>query len=211
MIITLSLVSAVSGFLVVFAYQFTKPIIEENKRIAIEQAVLQVIPGATSYKPLILTSNALVEASKDVSVEGKNVYAAYDNQGKFLGIATKGAAQGYADIIDIIYGYKPSCQCITGIKVIKLAETPGLGDKIITDKNFVANFDALDVSLDSSNKALANTVVAVKHGSKHKPWEVDAISGATISSKAVARAINNSAQIFIPQIKPYLKQLQGEK
>ncbi|OOZ57680.1 hypothetical protein BOW42_00870 [Solemya velum gill symbiont] len=88
-------------------------------------------------------------------------------------------------------------------------ETPGLGDKIITDKNFVANFDALDVRLNSDATALANAVVLVKKGSKTNPWEVDAITGATISSNAVAKAINASAQQLLPQIQPYLEELEG--
>ncbi|OOY59694.1 RnfABCDGE type electron transport complex subunit G [Solemya velum gill symbiont] len=207
MILTLGLVTALSGFLVVFVYQATKPVIAENKRLAIEQAVLQVIPGAESFTPMLLTEDALVPVAP--GIEGTRVYAGYDGENSFIGLAAEGAAQGYADIIQLIYGYKPACECVTGIKVIKLAETPGLGDKIITDKNFVANFDALDVRLNSDATALANAVVLVKKGSKTNPWEVDAITGATISSNAVAKAINASAQQLLPQIQPYLEELEG--
>lgn len=209
MIITLGLVTALSGFLVVSTFQYTKPLIEENKRLGIEKAVLQVIPGAASYKHMVLTDKELLPETANAT--GTNVYVGYDASGKFVGLAAEGGAQGYADIIQIIYGYKPDCECVTGIKVIKLAETPGLGDKIITDKNFVANFDALEVKLNAEKSALANAVVAVKHGSKQNPWEVDAISGATISSKAVAKGINNSAQALLPKIAPFLPQLQGAK
>lgn len=207
MILTLGLVTTLSGFLVVFVFQTTKPVIAENKRKAIEQAVLQVIPGAERYQAKVLTDdNQLLDASPEVT--GRNVYAGFDANNSFIGIAAEGAAQGYADIIQLIYGYKPDCECITGIKVIKLAETPGLGDKIITDQNFVANFDALDASLSSDGSSLANAIIGVKHGSKKNPWEVDAITGATISSNAVAKAINSSAQDLLPRVKPLLSQLQ---
>ncbi len=66
-----------------------------------------------------------------------------------------------------------------------MRETPGIGDKILTDKDFLANFNALDVQLNADLTALANEVKTVKHGTKTEPWQVDAISGATITSRAV--------------------------
>jgi len=42
--------------------------------------------------------------------------------------------------------------------------------------------------------------VTVKHGSKTEPWQIDAISGATVSSKAVGKALNDSAQRLLPAI-----------
>jgi electron transport complex protein RnfG len=85
-----------------------------------------------------------------------------------------------------------------------------LGDKIITDADFVANFDALDARLSSDGQALANEIVTVKHGTKQNPWEIDAISGATISSKAVGKAINQSAKQLLPQLVPHLDKLVQE-
>jgi Na+-translocating ferredoxin:NAD+ oxidoreductase RnfG subunit len=66
-----------------------------------------------------------------------------------------------------------------------MRETPGIGDKIITDEAFLKNFEALDVKLAADMKALANAVKVVKHGTKQNAWEIDAISGATVTSKAV--------------------------
>ncbi|WGZ94118.1 MAG: FMN-binding protein [Candidatus Thiothrix putei] len=107
------------------------------------------------------------------------------------------------------YAYNPQCECITGIKVIKQTETPGLGDKVITDKHFVANFDKLEAKVNAAGDALANAIVAVKHGAKQNPWEIDAISGATISSKAIAKGLNNSAQDVLPKVVPLLPQIEG--
>ncbi len=49
--------------------------------------------------------------------------------------------------------------------------------------------------------------MTVKHGSKTDPWQIDAISGATISSKAVARMLNDSAQAMLPAINAHLDRL----
>lgn len=209
MIRTLVGIAMLSGFLVVLTYQLTKPIIAENQRRAIEAAVFQVIPGAVSRKSYVINEQGLVAVTPDSPAQGVPVYAGYDAEGKLLGIATNAAAQGYADIVHLLYGYDPACQCIRGIKVLKLAETPGLGDKIITDADFVANFAQLDASLNADGSGLANDIVTVKHGTKRNPWEIDAISGATISSKAVGKALNQSAKQVLPQLVPHLEKLRN--
>jgi electron transport complex protein RnfG len=207
MIRTLMGIAMLSGFLVVLTYQLTKPIIAENQRRAIEAAVFQVIPGAVSRRDFAVNESGLVAVTPDTQVTGTLIYAGYDNEGALKGIAAKAAAQGYADMIHLLYGFDPACECIRGIKVLKLAETPGLGDKIITDADFVANFDALEAKLDDQGEGLANEIVTVKHGSKQNPWEIDAISGATISSKAVGKALNQSSKQLLPRLMPHLDEL----
>jgi electron transport complex protein RnfG len=91
--------------------------------------------------------------------------------------------------------------------VVASRETPGIGDKILVDKNFLANFP-LEAKLTADLKKLANAIVTVKHGSKTHPWEIDAITGATITSRAVGRAINDAAQLLLPRIVPHLSALK---
>jgi electron transport complex protein RnfG len=208
MIRTLMGIAMLSGFLVVLTYQLTKPIIAENQRRAIEAAVFQVIPGAVERRDFVVNDEGVSAKQPEQPAKGTTVYAGYDAQGELLGIATNAAAQGYADQVHLLYGYDPACQCIRGIKVLKLAETPGLGDKIITDANFVANFDQLDASLNTEGSDLANDIVTVKSGSKSNPWEIDAISGATISSQAVGNALNRSAKHLLPRLVPQLDRLR---
>ena len=93
-------------------------------------------------------------------------YAAYDAGGHFAGIAAEGAAKGYADMVRVMFGYSEPCHCIVGIGVVSMRETPGIGDRILTDKDFLANFKALDVRLKDDLSALANEVKVVKHGTK---------------------------------------------
>jgi electron transport complex protein RnfG len=209
MLRTLSLVAALSGLLVVLAYQLTLPLIEENKRIAIERALFKVIPGAVARRDFILTGTALTPADTDQPAEGTRIYAGYDDQDRLAGIALEAAAQGYQDVIRILYSYDPACECIRGIEVLKMAETPGIGDKIAKDPAFLQNFEALDARLDATGDGLAHAIVSVKHGSKTDPWQIDAISGATISSKAVARMLNDTTERVLPPVTRQLNALQG--
>ncbi|EGV52918.1 FMN-binding protein [endosymbiont of Riftia pachyptila] len=94
-----------------------------------------------------------------------------------------GEGPGFQDTIKLLYGYLPEQRKIVGMEILDSRETPGLGDKIFKDKDFVANFDGL---------AVDPQIKAVKKGSKSAPYEIDAITGATISSKAVVRIINGA-------------------
>ena len=205
MVATLGIVAMLSGLLVVITWQLTLEPIKENKRIMIEKAIFQVIPDAQYRQTYTLSDNKLIA---DEQGDGLPFYAAFDKTGQLKGIAIASAAQGYAGMVSLLYGYDPQCECIRGFSIIKMAETPGLGDKILTDENFLANFNALDAQLNEEKTALKNPIIPVKHGSKKNAWEIDAISGATITSKAVAKAINQSAQIILPKLQPYISQLK---
>lgn len=207
MLTTLGGVSMLSGLLIVMAYQLTKPIIEENQRINTEASIFQVIPGAVKQRRFVVTDKTLVPS--EGARAGTIVYAGYDKDGKLVGIASQAAAQGYADVITLLFGYDPECQCIRGMKVLKNAETPGLGDKIKFDKSFLENFVSLNASLNADGTALNNPIVTVKHGKKKNDWEIDAISGATVSSRAVGTALNRAAQALLPQLVPHLETLRN--
>ena len=211
MIRTLGILSTICGVLIVSAYQITLEPVAANKKIALERAVFKVIPGAHSVKEFDATSAGIQPAGAIVPEGAVKFYAAYDQAGALKGIAAEGAGKGYADTVRVMYAYDPARQVITGIGVVSMRETPGIGDKITTDPAFLKNFVALDVKLAADLKALANAVKTVKHGSKQNAWEIDAISGATVTSKAVGKGINASAQKLLPLLVPHLDKLQGGK
>jgi electron transport complex protein RnfG len=206
MVRTLGAIAMLSGLLVVLVFQYTKPIIAENQRVAIEKAVFTVVPGASRRVDIVLGENGL-SVPGEAEDAGETVYAAYDEEGRLKGVALASGAQGYQDIVKLLYGYDPECSCIRGIKVLKMTETPGLGDKIAFDPAFLMNFEALDAGLNDAGDALAHPIVAVKSGKKQNAWEVDAISGATISSVAVAKALDRSMQRMAPLIQRYKQEL----
>ena len=207
MLRTLGGIATISGLLVVLVYQVTRPIIAENERVRTERAVFQVVPGAVSKRDFVLTDRGLELAGG--GAQGETVYAAYDDAGQLKGVAFPGAAQGYADVIQFLFGYDPACQCIVGIRVLKSTETPGLGDKIEKDPAFLANFQSLDARLSADGSGLANPIETVKHGTKTESWQIDAISGATISSNATGRALNQAAQRLVPAVHRSLDLLQS--
>ncbi len=166
---TLGLVSTVCGLIIVGAYQGTYDAAAANRRLALERTVFKVIPAAKTMTEWQSTPQGIKPVGGEAVVGAVKFYAAYDAEGKLAGIAAEGAAKGYADTVRILYGYSPACQCITGFGLVASKETPGIGDKIVTDKAFLANFEALDVKLNAELSALANEVKAVKHGSKASP------------------------------------------
>jgi electron transport complex protein RnfG len=210
MIATMVLVSSICGVLIVGAFESTQDAIAKNNRIKLEQGVFKVLPGAASVREYAATSTGIQQLTTGASMPegGMKFYAAYDQAGALKGIAAEAAGKGYADTVRVLYGYDVQCQCIIGIDVVSMRETPGIGDKIITDKAFLKNFEALDVRVNVEMTALANAVKVVKHGTKTNPWQIDAIAGATVTSKAVGRGINESAQKLMPKLVPHIAELK---
>ncbi len=174
LIATLGIAGLLSGLALVGIYELTLPTITANRARALREAVFQVVPGASSMQKL--TGDPLA-----VSEEGEGVFAAYDDAGDLLGYAIPSEGSGFQDKISILYGFDPGERVIVGMAVLESRETPGLGDKIYKDDAFQENFEAL---------AVEPQVVAVKKGEKSAPNQVDCITGATISSKAVVAIIN---------------------
>ena len=210
MIRTLGLVAALCGFIIVAAYQGTYDAVQENKRIAVDRAVFKVIPTARSIVEYVASPAGeivKVGAGDTAPVGSIKFYAAYDASGRLAGIAAEGVAKGYSDNVRILFAYDPASASISGFGLVAMRETPGIGDKILVDKDFLANFP-LEAKLTGDLKKLANEISTVKHGSKTHPWEIDAITGATITSRAVGRAINDAAQLLLPRIVPHLSALK---
>ncbi|GAW85429.1 electron transport complex protein RnfG [Bathymodiolus platifrons methanotrophic gill symbiont] len=210
LITTLATVAMISGLLVVLVYEFTKPIIAENQRLATERAIFKVLPKAKSRLTFVVDQDKLVLAN-DKTI-GELIYAGYDKQNKLVGIAINASAQGYQDTIKILYGYSSDNGCITGFDVLKSTETPGFGTKITSDEEFLANFKCLDAQVNVTQSKLANKIKTVRHGTKQHAWEIDAISGSTITSNAIGRMLNKSAQALHPVIARNLNILkQGQQ
>jgi electron transport complex protein RnfG len=216
MIRTLGLIAALCGLIIVATYQGTYDAVQENKRIAVERAVFQVIPFARSIVEYVVLPSGEIRkvgaggtAASAAPAGSLKFFAGYDAMGKLAGIAAEGVAKGYADNVRILFAYDPVNASITRFGLVAMRETPGIGDKILVDKNFLANFP-LEAQLNADLKSLAHAITTVKHGSKSNPWEIDAITGATITSRAVGRAINDAAQALLPRIVPQLAQI-GEQ
>lgn len=200
MLIAMVGIGVVCALLIVFTYEGTFGRIEMLKAEALEQAVFKVLPGITKTGIFELTSEG-----KFIPSDGKDrtktlVYAGYDDQNTLKGIAIEAKGQGYADILKVLYGYDPVSQTIVGFYVLESKETPGLGDKIEKDENFLSNFKGLSVALSEDFKTVINKLIPVKFGTKENPWEVEGITGATISTRAIGNIMGESTAKMIPLI-----------
>lgn len=193
------------GLMIAVVYQGTRPVIERNRAAALERAVFAVLPAARSRVTFAVTPQG--EFVKNAEAAGERIHAGFDEAGKLVGIAIETAGMGYADTITILYGYAPSKEAIVGMRVLTSKETPGLGDKIEKDPAFLKNFVALDVRLDPSSGALQNPITTVKQGEKTQPWQIDGITGATISSKAIGDMLASSTARWVPLVNAQLTEL----
>ncbi|HEX5133200.1 MAG TPA: FMN-binding protein [Candidatus Krumholzibacteria bacterium] len=209
MIMTMGGLGLVCGVLIVAAFQLTLPRIEKNKAAALEKAIFEVIPGATTKTVLSEKDGRLVPAS-DVP-GGMHYYAGYDDQHHLVGVAVEASGQGFADLLKVLYGYSPDDGAVVGMKVLESHETPGLGSKIESDPSFRANFEALAVRVDDAGTGIRNPVTLAKHGEKTQAWEIEAITGATISSRAVTDILHSSTAHTVPVIMSNLQTLQSSQ
>jgi electron transport complex protein RnfG len=98
-------------------------------------------------------------------------YKAFDNQEKLIGFVFKASGKGYSSVIETLAGIFLDGK-ISAIKIISLSETPGLGMRVTEDK-FTGQFSRQN-SLDLSS--------------------IEAITGATISSRAVINSVMKKAE-----------------
>ena len=187
------------ALLIVVVFLVTAPVIDSNRQAALQAAVYQVLPGANDSTAFYLLNGSL-EPVGDSANRGELVFAGFDEGGALVGVAIQASGMGYQDTIEVIYGYDPQRQQIIGFQVLQSRETPGLGDRIASYPPFLRNFQALDVTLDREQSSLLHAVTAVKEGRKTAAWQIDGITGATISSKAVASILQASAARLLPVI-----------
>jgi len=210
MVRALAGVATLSGLLIVLVYQFTFPIIKINKAEYLKASIFKVLDGTKDFQKYTNKNGKLEKISNDEET-AEPYFACYDDSGKLIGFAIPASGMGFADIIKVLYGYSIEKEAIVGHLVLETKETPGLGDKIEKDAEFLKNFEELDVKVSEDKTSLINPIQTVKKGEKNKKWQIDTITGATISSKAIGRILHESTKIKIPVIQQNLNNLNAEK
>ncbi|HAQ69405.1 MAG TPA: hypothetical protein DCR48_00370 [Flavobacteriales bacterium] len=167
----------------------------------IQTLYLEVLPNTESFRVIVLDDDALhLQAEGEEDAEWM-IYEGLNAEGISTGFAIPGAEAGYQDIISALFGYDAVSQKIIGFKVLDSKETPGLGDKIYKDDAFQLNFNDLSTDPD---------VLIVKKGEKNADNQVEAITGATISSNAIGRLINASLKKWKQPIADYSNNPKNE-
>jgi len=199
LVITLGVAGFISGTILVITYLITLPIIKANKAEALEIAIFKVLPGVSTYNPLELQEDKLVKILPDDADTkadgGLIIYAGFNESGELIGFAIPGTEPGFQDIIVGIFGYNAVDRAIIGLEVLESKETPGLGDKIMKDENFKKNFIRLKVDPE---------LIYVKPGQKKHPNEIETITGATITSKAIVRLLQKGIEKWQKPIEEYI-------
>jgi Na+-translocating ferredoxin:NAD+ oxidoreductase subunit G len=160
------------------------PVIEQNKLNETLARVPELVLGSDLAQKMAGENQHLEIDARQVAVKkagAEKYYGVYEAtyQGDRKGWVIKTKGQGYADTIELLLGLSPDLGTITGLFVLDQKETPGLGAKITTDA-WRGQF--LHAPADQP-------LVVVKTGAS-KPGEIDAVTGATISSRSVTALIN---------------------
>ena len=162
------------------------PVIEKNKINETLEKVPELVLGSVLATTMAEQNQTLEIISRQVAVKKADrdkLYRIYEAryQGELKGWVVKTKGQGYADAIELLVGLSPDLRTFTGLFVLDQKETPGLGKKIVTE---VWRRQFVDAPADRS-------LEVVKSGAS-RPGEIDAVSGATISSKSVIAMINTA-------------------
>ncbi len=186
MLLVLLGITLFSAFTLGSMYTLTKAPIEASKKAKQENAIKMVLPPFEK-----------IAEAEAVEVDGEgmfNVYKAYDKNDKFVGAAVESSSKnGFSGDIRIMIGFDVAGN-IVDYSVLEQKETPGLGTKMVdwfkTDK--------AKQNIKGKNPATSNMTVNKDGG------DIDAITAATISSRAFLEAVRVAYKAYAGNINaPY--------
>jgi electron transport complex protein RnfG len=184
MVVVLTVLSSLSGGVLASLKDSTKERIENQELELVKAPAIRMILEGVSNDPVadrFKLKDGDTEKSFFVGIlDGKPQEVAFEVSGK-----------GYGDKFGLMVGVNMNDDKIIGIGLTTHKETPGLGAKAKDDPTFAAQFKGL--SLTSPIKVTNDGGV------------INAISGATITSKAVCEAATNSGELY-KRLKPELKE-----
>ncbi|HBG09831.1 MAG: RnfABCDGE type electron transport complex subunit G [Limnochordia bacterium] len=180
MVVVLSVIAMVSAAVLSLVYGKASVIIEENAARALESSVLEVLPGTSTVNIIRRSPDELgVDDPKEMREKEQRttlIYQGVDDQGQIVGYAFVGEGNGYGGAVRVLVGVDENTDQILNVKILNHAETPGLGSRI-EEEGFRSQFAGKTVQ----------DPIAINQ-------DIDIISGATISSRAVADAVRSGLQ-----------------
>ena len=171
MLVALLVIAAVSGGVLGLVYGMTKDAIAEVDQKKNEAAIQAVLPleGVTYKADTLVSEDGIFPCN-----------LAFNENGEFQGAAVKTSEGGFGGKIDMMVGFLAD-GTIKGTSVLSHAETPGLG------ANMTGKFK--DQFVDKNPADFRLTVT--KDGG-----DVDAITAATITSRAFSKAVDKAYKAF---------------
>lgn len=182
----LTAITLVSGLLLGGVYEITKEPIQASKEKAKQEAYKSVMSDAEKFE----TDNSFDEKKAEKILEKNKINGCYlsevavgkDKSGKEIGyVITSTSKEGYGGEIQISVGVSMD-GTVTGIEILSINETAGLGMQA-TEPAFKKQFE--NVKTDKFEVKKDNP-----------KGNVDALSGATITTRAVTNAVNAGLSYF---------------
>lgn len=184
------------ALVIVIVFQSTAARIRDNQERFLAAAISEVLPATRNTLAVAIAEDGQLLPTAES--QPLPVFLSYDENFELVGAVITGEGMGYQDNIRVLYAYSFDQNAIVGFKILDSKETPGLGDRVEIEPHFIANFEALDVRLNDAGDALDNLIITVKQGEKTDPWQIDGITGATITSEAIGNILNGSAATWAP-------------
>ena len=173
--LVVTLFSAFSGGLLAAVRTGTQERIEYQQLKFVKGPTIKTIMKGCSNDPL-------VDRFKIVDRDKERSFFVGVFGGKPRVVALESSGKGFGGKIGVIVAIRLDNDQIVGIGVTTHSETPGLGSRTKTDPDFSAQFRGLPI----------NNVFKVKADG----GQIDAVSGATISSRGVCAAVNASVEAY---------------
>jgi electron transport complex protein RnfG len=187
MILSLSLISLLSGILLGGLDQMTKETIENNilkfKKIPAVAHVYQFVNGTLPESQVPGLEEQLLTEKRYIETEPgkKMLFFVIRRENQPYAVAIEDSGKGFGGDLGVMSGFNLQTGELVGIGITTLSETPGLGARV-QEEAFGRQFAKLG----------PNPVIKVKKDG----GDVDAVTGATISSRAVCQAIVNATEVF---------------
>lgn len=175
LVVVLGLITFVCALLLGVVNQITKPMIDQNEINTRNEAMSELIANA-EFEGLEVPEEVSSPADKN-AIPITGVYKATVD-GQPAGYCVEVQPKGFGGAIKMMVGINADAT-VAGIKVTSHAETPGLGAKAQSDAEWVKNYQG---------KAADGALAVTKDGG-----EINAITGATITSRAVTNGVNAAA------------------
>ncbi len=172
------------GLLIAVTNAAWQPRIIQNEKNKLDNLMAGLITKAQKFQ---IAEKQIELTGKKGKIIKTDIYRALGVDDKTLGFAFVASGPGFADKIKLVVAVDDNFENFFGFKVLASNETPGFGSKI--KEEFFAN---------QFKNAPAKKLILTKTGNDQQiDDQIVAISGATVSSEAVVKIINN----FITQIK----------
>lgn len=167
----------VFGLLVAVVNGALEERIANNAKEKLQKRMFELLDGADSFE---------IVAGDDGVVL---YYIGKDASGGIVGYALKASDSGFADKIVLLVAFGSELKALRGFAVLKSNETPGFGDKIKT----VGDGVKITFRDQFVNCPIDQKLMITKTGDKKKvDAEIVAVSGATVSSEAAGKIVNDA-------------------